>query len=240
MALKAGAGRFIDIAAAATAIRYAVDHGARVINLSWAFQAGAGFLADALKYARARDVLVVAAAGNFSFDNDVIPTYPASYSSDTLVSVAATCDGQTLAPFSDFGKLSVSIAAPGCDVRSSVPGGGYALMSGTSMAAPAAAGAAAAVLERYPKLHAVQLKAALLGGSQPEPALADTVEAGAVLTLDSSLAACGVPKPGAHPRKSAICGKDANFGTPQASSCPGASLRIDLRNCGTSVYILHS
>ena len=171
MALKAGNGHFIDIAAAATAIRYAVDHGARVINLSWAFQSGAGFLADALEYARAHDVLVVAAAGNFSFDNDLIPTYPASYSSDTLVSVAATCDGQTLASFSDFGKLSVSIAAPGCDVRSTVPGGGYALMSGTSMAAPAVAGAAARLLERYPKLHAVQLKAALLGGAQPEPAL---------------------------------------------------------------------
>jgi subtilisin family serine protease len=193
MPLKAGSGHFIDIAAAATAIRYAVDHGARVINLSWAFQSGAGFLADALEYARAHDVLVVAAAGNFSFDNDLIPTYPASYSSDTLVSVAATCDGQTVAPFSDFGKLSVSIAAPGCDVRSSVPGGGYALMSGTSMAAPAVAGAAAALLERYPKLHAVQLKDALLGGAQPEPALADSVVAGAALDLDGSLAAAASP-----------------------------------------------
>jgi subtilisin family serine protease len=193
MALKAGSGHFIDIAAAATAIHYAVDHGARVINLSWAFQSGAGYLSDALDYAGAHDVLVVAAAGNFSFDNDLIPTYPASYSSNTLVAVAATCDGQTLAPFSDFGKLSVGIAAPGCDVRSTVPGGGYALMSGTSMAAPAVAGAAALLLERYPKLDAVQLKGALLGGAQPEPALADSVEAGAALSLDGSLAAAASP-----------------------------------------------
>ena len=193
MALKAGTGHFIDIAAAATAIRYAVDHGARVINLSWAFQSGAGFLADALEYARAHDVLVVAAAGNFSFDNDVIPTYPASYSSDTLVSVAATCDGQAIAPFSDFGKLSVSIAAPGCDIRSSVPGGGYALMSGTSMAAPAVAGAAALVLEHYPHLHAAQLKDALLGGGQPGPALVSSVEAGDTLSLAGSLAAAASP-----------------------------------------------
>ncbi len=193
MVLKAGSGHFIDIEAAASAIHYAVDHGARVINLSWAFQSGAGFLADALEYARAHDVLVVAAAGNFSFDNDLIPTYPASYSSDTLVSVAATCDGQTIAPFSDFGKLSVSIAAPGCDVRSSVPGGGYALMSGTSMAAPAVAGAAALVLEHYPKLHAVQLKDALLGGGQPGLALVSSVEAGDALSLAGSLAAAASP-----------------------------------------------
>ena len=192
MALKAGSGHFVDIGAAAAAIRYAVDHGARVINLSWAFQTGAGYLADALDYAGAHDVLVVAAAGNFSFDNDLIPTYPASYSSDTLVAVAATCDGQTIAPFSDFGKLSVSIAAPGCDVRSTVPGG-YAQMSGTSMAAPAVAGAAALLLERYPKLHAVQLKSALLGGAQPEPALTDSVEAGAALSVNGSLAAAAFP-----------------------------------------------
>ena len=193
MVLKAGSGHFIDIAAAATAIHYAVDHGARIINLSWAFESGAGFLADALDYARLHDVLVVAAAGNFSFDNDLIPTYPASYSSDSLVAVAATCDGQTLAPFSDFGKLSVSVAAPGCSVRSSVPGGGYALMSGTSMAAPAVAGAAALLLERYPKLTAMQLKEALLGGAQVEPALADSVESGATLSVDGSLAAAGSP-----------------------------------------------
>ena len=193
MVLKAGSGHFIDIGAATSAIHYAVDHGARVINLSWAFQSGAGFLADALEYARAHDVLVVAAAGNFSFDNDLIPTYPASYSSDTLVSVAATCDGQTIAPFSDFGKLSVSIAAPGCDVRSSVPGGGFALMSGTSMAAPAVAGAAALVLEHYPKLHAAQVKDALLGGGQPEPALVNSLEAGAALSVAGSLTAAASP-----------------------------------------------
>lgn len=192
MALKAGSGHFVDIGAAAAAIRYAVDHGARVINLSWAFQTGAGYLADALAYAGAHDVLVVAAAGNFSFDNDLIPTYPSSYSSDTLVAVAATCDGQTIAPFSDYGKLSVSLAAPGCDVRSSVPGG-YALMSGTSMAAPAVAGVAALLLERYPRLSAVQVKGALLGGAQPEPALRDSVEAGAALSIDGSLAAATSP-----------------------------------------------
>ena len=192
MALRAGGGHFVDIGAAAAAIHYAVDHGARVINLSWAFQTGAGYLADALQYAGAHDVLVVAAAGNFSFDNDLIPTYPASYSSNTLVAVAATCDGQTIAPFSDFGKLSVSLAAPGCDVRSTVPGG-YALMSGTSMAAPAVTGAAALLLERHPKLHAVQLKGALLGGAQPEPAFADSVQAGAALSLNGSLAAAASP-----------------------------------------------
>ncbi len=193
MALKAGSGHFIDIGAATAAIYYAVDHGARVINLSWAFQAGSGELASALEYASAHDVLVVAAAGNFTFDNDLIPTYPASYSSATLLAVAATCDGQTLAPFSDFGKLSVSIVAPGCDVRSTVPGGGYASMSGTSMAAPAVAGAAAFLLERYPGLHAAQLKDALLGGGQPEPALANSVESGAALSLSGSLAAIASP-----------------------------------------------
>jgi subtilisin family serine protease len=193
MVLKAGNGHFIDIGAAAAAVHYAVDHGARVINLSWVFQSGAADLASALAYAGAHDVLVVAAAGNFGFDNDLIPMYPASYSTDTLVSVAATCDGQTLASFSDFGKLSVDVAAQGCDIRSTVPGGGYAVMSGTSMAAPAVAGAAAYLLERDPKLHATQLRQALLGGAQPEPALADSVETGATLSVGGALTAATSP-----------------------------------------------
>jgi subtilisin family serine protease len=193
MALKAGNGHFVDVPAATAAIYYAVDHGARVINLSWAFPSGDGTLAQALQYAHDHGVLVAAAAGNFGHSNDVIPTFPASYSSDTLVAVAATCDGQTLASFSNYGKLSVTIAAPGCDIRSTVPGGGYALMTGTSMAAPEVAGAAALLLERDPSAHATDIEHALLGGAQPQPGFADSVSTGATLNVGGALVALAAP-----------------------------------------------
>jgi len=193
MALKAGHGEWIDIPAATQAVDYAVAHGARVINLSWAFLSSDAGLAQALERAEEHGVLVVAAAGNFGFDNSLRPVYPASYSSDALVAVAATCDGQALASFSNFSKLAVTLAAPGCDIVSSLPGAAHGALSGTSMAAPAVTGTAALLLERRPQANVRELAHALLGGARPAGPLASVVSTGASLDVAGALQALATP-----------------------------------------------
>jgi len=193
MALKAGHGEWIDIPAATQAVDYAVAHGARVLNLSWAFLSSDPGLAQALARAESHGVLVVVAAGNFGFDSSLRPVYPASYSAEGLVAVAATCDGQNLASFSNFSKLGVTLAAPGCDILSSLPGAAHGVLSGTSMAAPAVAGAAALLIERRPGTDVRELVHALLGGSRPAPALAPVVSTGATLDVQGAVQALETP-----------------------------------------------
>jgi subtilisin family serine protease len=193
MALKAGSGGTIDLGAATAAINYAVSHGARVINLSWATFSDDAALAQAIRSAVEHDVLVVAAAGNFGFDTDVRAVYPASYGEAGLLSVAATCDGHSAASFSNFGKVSVGLAAPGCGISSTLPGGGYGALSGTSMAAPAVSGTAALLLSQRPQSSAQDLERSILGGAVPDAGLAASVSSGATLSVSGALAALAAP-----------------------------------------------
>lgn len=158
---SSGSGSTSD---AIAAIDWATQHGARIINASWG---GAGYsqlLGEAIGRARAAGVLFVAAAGNESHNNDGLPTYPANYNQtlDNVLSVAATDDHDVVASFSNYGRSTVDIAAPGDNVLSTYKGGAYQLMSGTSMATPHVAGAAALVLSRFPGSTYQQLKARLL------------------------------------------------------------------------------
>lgn len=143
-----GTGSLSD---AAEAIVFAVENGADVINLS--LGAG-GFTFDlfaALALAEQNDVLVVAAAGNSAQDIDETPIFPAAFSFDNLISVAATTEEGRLAGFSNFGAESVDLGAPGVDIVSTIPGGGFGTISGTSFASPLVAGAAAALLASLPE-----------------------------------------------------------------------------------------
>lgn len=142
-----GSGTLTDVA---ESIVYAVDNGADVINLSLGGEGFSSSLANALAYAEANDVLVVAAAGNAGQNNDLIPTYPASFGFDNLLSVAATDRNGRLASFSNFGATSVDLGAPGADIATTFPNGQVGSISGTSFAAPLVAGAAAALLASLP------------------------------------------------------------------------------------------
>jgi subtilisin family serine protease len=133
-------------------ILYAADRGARVINCSWGGAPEAAdfsqILYDAISYANQKGALLVAAAGNDSSDNDKKASYPANYDLPNVLSVAASTSSQKLAYFSNFGRTKVQISAPGQSIYSLKNKGGYLQESGTSMAAPHAAGAAALVFAK--------------------------------------------------------------------------------------------
>jgi subtilisin family serine protease len=169
----------------AQGIRYAVDNGARIINLSLAGPSPARDLEDAIVYAQQHGVLIVVAAGNDGRDLSVAPTYPAAYPEDNVLGVAATTQDGVLASVSDFG-VGADLAAPGADILSTALGGGYEWRTGTSMAAPHVSGALVLLAAARPDLDARGLRDALLAGTRKQGL---AVESGA---LDAGAALHGV------------------------------------------------
>ncbi|HEX2503225.1 MAG TPA: S8 family serine peptidase [Miltoncostaeaceae bacterium] len=150
--------------AVADGIRYAAANGARIINLSLQSDAPDARINAAIAAAGAANALVVVAAGNNGRDIDSQPSYPAAIPAPNLIAAAATApdDGRHIAPFSNFGRLTVQLAAPGDDILSTFNNGGYVAESGTSMAAPMVAGVAALMASANPRLSAAELRALLL------------------------------------------------------------------------------
>lgn len=149
----------------AEAFVYAARNGARIINCSFGKGKNEGrqLIPDTLKYIGEKyGVLVIAAAGNETSDIDVEPTYPASFTNENLLIIASTTSRGGLSYFSNYGKISVDVAAPGSDIYSTVPGNRYESMSGTSMATPTTVGVAAEILAHNPLLSALQLKEVLI------------------------------------------------------------------------------
>jgi subtilisin family serine protease len=150
--------------AVAEGIRYAAANGARIINLSLETDVDDPRMRTAVAAAAAANTLVVASAGNSGLNVDSHPTFPASIAAPNVVGVAATgpTAGRTLADFSNYGRLTIPVAAPGVDVISTSRTGGYEYKSGTSMAAPHVSGVAALMAAVAPELTAAELRAILL------------------------------------------------------------------------------
>jgi cell wall-associated protease len=151
----------------ALAIRYAVDNGAKIINMSFGkpFSPGKEWVDDAVRYAAKKGVLIIHAAGNEAANSDSIPFYPNAYfksngaKADNYINVGASAAPSFLvASFSNYGKTAVDVFAPGVNIYSSIPGNKYDTYSGTSMASPVVAGIAALIWSYYPKLTYRQVK----------------------------------------------------------------------------------
>jgi cell wall-associated protease len=154
----------------ALAIHYAVDHGAKVINMSFgkSFSPQKKWVDDAVRYAQSKDVLLIHAAGNDGKNIDSAENYPNQEFADTktiaqnFITVGASGDKETgglAADFSNYGKNKVDVFAPGVKIYSCIPGGNtYGFQQGTSMASPVVAGIAALLRSYYPQLTAEQIK----------------------------------------------------------------------------------
>lgn len=164
----------------ALAIRYAVDNGAKVINMSFGkgFSPNKKWVDDAVKYAETKGVLLVHAAGNSAQNVDTVKNYPMPAFNDNSragnwITVGASGpnnkDGNSLtAGFSNYGKKEVDVFAPGVKIYSTVPGGNtYQDLQGTSMASPVVAGLAAFIMEYYPKLSPAQVKYVIENSTRP-------------------------------------------------------------------------
>lgn len=153
----------------ALGIRYAVDNGAKVINMSFGkgFSPEKKWIDEAVQYAQNKGVLLVHAAGNSAQNVDTSWNFPSSVTltgtkAPNWITVGASGDpkaGGLVASFSNYGKKEVDVFAPGVQIYATVPGGNtYQNLQGTSMASPVVAGLAAFIMEYYPKLSAEQVK----------------------------------------------------------------------------------
>ncbi|WP_337965393.1 S8 family serine peptidase [uncultured Flavobacterium sp.] len=154
----------------AMAVYYAVDNGAKVINMSFTkeFSLKQQWVSEAFKYAEKHNVLLVHISGNESFDIDKNPSYPSDNNFDgtgeicnNFINVGATSnrvDGTFLYELSNYGKQNVDLFAPGDDIYSTAAGNTYEYDSGTSLAAPMVSGTAALIWSYYPELTAAEVK----------------------------------------------------------------------------------
>ncbi len=161
----------------ALAIYYAVDNGAKVINMSFGkgYSPQKKWVDDAVKYAESNGVLMVHAAGNDAKNLDTSYNYPTPNMLDNSkpnnwITVGASGDpkaGGLTASFSNYGKKEVDVFAPGVKIYATVPGGNtYRDLQGTSMASPVVAGLAALILEYFPTLSAAQVKMVIENSSK--------------------------------------------------------------------------
>ena len=161
----------------------------RVVNASYGGGGYSQASADAINALAQAGVLFVAAAGNETTNSDLHPHYPSGYSLPNMISVAATTSSDTLAGFSNFGAHSVLMGAPGSGILSTTPGNNYGTLSGTSMASPHVAGAAALLCAANQNLSVSRLRALLAFNGDPVAALQGKSLTGRRLNVFKSLQA---------------------------------------------------
>lgn len=169
MGLKAlddsGSGWTSDIA---DAFAHAAANGAKVVNASLGGTGGEAAYTAAIN--AAPNTLFVVAAGNENSNNDSVAKFPCNVAKPNVLCVGASTNTDARASFSNWSSTHVDLFAPGDDIRSTYPGGAYAWLSGTSMASPHAAGAAALVYAAHPTWTPTQVRSALMSSVDQVPA----------------------------------------------------------------------
>src|SRR4051812_13234658 len=186
--------------AAVTAVYFAVQHGARVINASWGSNAPDPALGDAIRYADQHGVVFVNAAGNDGVSNDMVPTYPAAYRTPNMLVVAAVDESGNLASFSNYGPRKVDLAAPGVNIVSTYLKrlGGYATLSGTSMSTPFVTGVVSLLASLHPTWSAEQLIQQVLATTKPLASLAGKTVTGGIIDAAQAVGVSGSGPHGDH------------------------------------------
>jgi thermitase len=174
---------------------YAAKMGAKVINCSFGKTNNEGGMVvrDTINEISKQGVLVVISAGNDSqgpirwHNNDNSPKYPASFDSENTLVIASTAVSGSLSSFSNIGRKSVDVAAPGSDIYSTVPGNKYESASGTSMAAPNVSGVVAMVMGYFPNLKNTSVKKIIMDTVTPVPAFKNQMVSGGRVNLKAAL-----------------------------------------------------
>jgi subtilisin family serine protease len=174
------ANRAGDSSQLAKGIRYAIDQGAKILNVSINGDGTSPDLDAALAYAGQKGATVVASAGNNSRDLDLTPSYPASSAEPAVLTVTAIEATGSLLSIANRGLRSVDLAAPGGSILSTAMGSGYELRQGTSMAAPFVAGSLALLAAARPDLSQATLRAALVQTAPRPKLLAGLLGSGAL------------------------------------------------------------
>ncbi len=182
-----GSGGSGSTSDAIAAIEYATQMGVDIMSNSW----GGGGFSEALRLAivDASDagIFFVAAAGNEGSNNDIFFDFPSGFDVPNVISVAATDHRDQLADFSNYGATSVDLAAPGVNILSTLPSGGYGLSSGTSMATPHVSGVLALILAQYPRITLQAGRTLLLNSVDQVPGLNGRVLTGGRLNAIRAL-----------------------------------------------------
>ncbi len=190
MAVKAfTANGFATTADVIAATEYAVAMGASVTNNSWGNYHFDQALRETIEAANEAGMLFVAAAGNEAKDTTVERFYPATYDLPNIISVANSDRRDQLSSSSNYGREAIDLAAPGSDILSTVPGGKYDVMSGTSMAAPHVTGVAALLFARIPGIASDEVKALIIDNADHIAALSAFITDGKRLNAANALAA---------------------------------------------------
>lgn len=186
---SSGSGTLYDAIVGIDYVTALKNRGENIVlsNNSWGCNCNFSPMYDAILRAQNAGLLFVAAAGNNGVSNETTPHYPSSFSLDNIISVAASGYYGALTSFSNYGTVSVDLAAPGYRIASTYPGGGYVYLSGTSMASPHVAGALALLKSHAPHLTWQELRSTLLDSVVKVTSLTDKVASGGLLNVNNML-----------------------------------------------------
>lgn len=176
-----------SLSGAIAAVQYCTRMGLRISNNSWGGGGYSQSLYDAIASSRSIGHLFVAAAGNSGSNNDSTPFYPASYNLDNIIAVAATDNDDRRASFSNYGRTSVDLGAPGVNVYSTYAGSSYRYLDGTSMAAPHVAGVVGLVYGRNSGWTYAQVRDRIFSTVRRVSSLANITVTGGVVNAAAAI-----------------------------------------------------